>query len=184
VRKLNADAAPGETWRVVESDLTTRMLRENHLPPRIARFLPEQRVPEISASIGELVGLHPNLWDLVQKTNATMRQLAAGGHVVLVGRGANFATAGLPHGTHVRLIAPREHRARYLAGLYNISAAEAMVRNAKCDSARRSYVRATFGADVADPGAYDLVLNTAQFPLPRAAELISAHLRSNRPQRE
>ena len=94
VRKLNAEAAGGVFWRVFEGDVTARMLRENRLPVRIARFLPEQRVPELSATIGELIGLHPNLWSLVQKTNETMRQLAAVGHVILVGRGANFATAG------------------------------------------------------------------------------------------
>lgn len=176
VRKLNAAARPGVFWRVFEGEVTARMLRENHLPVRLARYLPEGRVPEISASIGELVGLHPNLWELTQKTNATMRQLAAAGHVILVGRGANFATAGLSHGTHVRLIAPAEHRARYLAQLYNLSEDEARARNAKCDAARRSYVRATFNADVADPRAYDLTVNTAHVSLAHAADLLCTHL--------
>ncbi len=178
VRKLNAQDSTGWAWRVVESDLTARMLRENKLPVRIARFLPEERIPEINASIGELIGLHPNLWELVQKTNDTMRRLAQEGHVVLVGRGANFATLDLANGIHVRLVAPPAHRARYLAQLYNISEDEAMARNTKCDVARRGYVKATFNADVTDPRAYDLVINTAQIPLTQAADLLCAHVRS------
>jgi cytidylate kinase len=179
VRKLNAEASGGVFWRLVEGDVTATMLRENRLPVRIARFLPEEHVPELSASIGELVGLHPNLWDLVQKTNETMRRLAAAGHVILVGRGANFATAGLANGTHVRLVAPPEHRARYLSQLYNISEAESLARNAKCNAARRSYVKSTFNADVTNPSAYHLVFNTAQVALSQAAELVRAHIRSS-----
>ena len=176
VRKLNGLEPGGTPWRVVDGDVTAKMLRANQLPVRLARFLPEQHVSELSASIGELVGLHPNLWQLVEKTNATIRQLATTGNIVLVGRGANLATAGLPNGTHVRLVAPPEHRARYLAGLYNISEAEANAHNARCDAARRSYVRGAFSADDTDPKAYHFIFNTAQVPLPRAADLVCAHL--------
>jgi cytidylate kinase len=177
VRKLNAEAADGVVWRVFEGEVTAQMLRDNRLPVWLARFLPEERVPELNASIGELVGLHPSLWDLVQKTNATIRHLAEAGHVVLVGRGANFATAGLANGTHVRLIAPPEARAHYLAQRYNISEREAVALNAKCDAARKRYVRATFNADVADSRAYDMVFNTAHVTLAQAADLLCAHLR-------
>lgn len=175
-RKLNSEAGAEVSWSVLEGNLTTRMLRENRLPERIARFLPEDKVPEIHASIGEIVGLHPSLWDLVQKTNETSRQLAQRGQVILVGRGANFATAGMPGGLHVRLVASVEHRAKYLARLYNISEAEALIHNAKCDAARRRYVKTNFNAEVDDPAAYDLVINTGRVTLPEAAKLIAAQL--------
>lgn len=176
VRKLNSEAGAEVSWSVLEGNLTTRMLRENRLPERIARFLPEDKVPEIHASIGEIVGLHPSLWDLVQKTNETSRQLAQRGQVILVGRGANFATVGMPGGLHVRLVASVEHRAKYLARLYNISEAEALIHNAKCDAARRRYVKTNFNAEVDDPAAYDLVVNTGRVTLPEAAKLIAAQL--------
>ncbi|MCX6955275.1 MAG: cytidylate kinase-like family protein [Verrucomicrobia bacterium] len=175
-RKLNRAADTDVSWSVMEGNITTRMLKENHLPPNIARFLPEDRIPEIDASIGEFVGLHPSLWELVQKTNETTRELARRGHVILVGRGANFATAGMAGGLHVRLVAPVGFRARYLAQLYNISESEALAANAKCDAARRRYVKTNFNADVADPTAYDLVINVERVPLPEAAKLIAAHL--------
>jgi cytidylate kinase len=178
VRRLNHDAPDAGTWSVFDDNLTPQMLKRHGLPTRFARFLPEDRVSEIHASIGELVGLHPSLYDLVQKTNATMRELASRGRVVLVGRGANFATADQPGGRHIRLIAPSEHRARYLAQLYNISEAEARVYNGKCDAARRRYVRAYFDADVASPTAYDLVINTGRISADDAANLISAQVRT------
>src|SRR5258708_10866794 len=47
-------------------------------------------------------------------------QLAKDGQVILVGRGANFATAGLGGGIHVRLVAPADHRASYYAQRFNV----------------------------------------------------------------
>ena len=134
-RQLNS-AAPREIfWQIFEGTLAQTMLKENRLPARIARFLPEDHVSEWNASVGELVGLHPSLWELVQKMNATMRKLAENGHAILVGRGANFATAGMPGGFHVRLVAPSEHRARYATDVYGVSKEVAIRFNAKRDAA-------------------------------------------------
>jgi cytidylate kinase len=177
--KLNADAPLGTSWSILGGNVINQMLVAHRLPEQLTRFLPEDRVPEVSATIGEIVGRHPSLWDLVQKTNQTMRQLAKEGHVIIVGRGANFATAGLRGGIHVRLVAPADHRARYYAQRFKLTEAEAMVHNARCDAARRRYVQAHFNAEVADPSAYDLVINTAQVPLAEAADLVAAHLQAH-----
>jgi len=176
-RRLNADGG-GKAWTVFEGNLPAKMLQTHHLSDHLARFLPEDHVSEINSSIGELLGLHPSLWELVQKMNSTMRQLAADGHVILVGRGANFATAGNRQGVHVRLVAPEAHRAKYVAELSGLSEAEAYLHNAKCSAARRRYVLDNFNADVDDPSLYDLVINTAQVPLVEAAELVATRIRS------
>jgi cytidylate kinase len=172
-RLLNGHAPEGILWAVYEGNLIGRMLEANHLSLRLARFLPEDKVSEVNASIGELVGLHPNLWELVQKMNKAMCELAEQNHAIFVGRGANFATRHLG-GVHIRLVASAEHRARYQALLYDMSEKEALAYNSKCDAARRRYVRANFNADIDDPRAYDLVLNTEEISLSEAAELASA----------
>lgn len=165
-------------WRIFGGNVINQMLQTHHLPEQLARFLPEDTIPEVNAAIGEIVGLHPNLWDLVQKAKITMQQLAAQGNVILVGRGANFATATMGDGIHVRLIAPQTYRAAYYAKRFGVSEEMALVHNAKCDAARRRYVRAHFGADVADPSTYDLVINTAHVPLAEAADLVVAHIQA------
>ena len=78
-------------WSVYSANLIDEMLRTNRLPAHLARFLPEDRVSEFNATIGEVVGLHPNLWMLVSKTNEMIRRIARGGHAILLGRGANIA---------------------------------------------------------------------------------------------
>ena len=176
---LNAGAVPESAWSIFGGNIISQMLQTNHLPGELARFLPEDKVPEVNATIGEMVGLHPSLWDLLQKAKETMRRLATGGHVILVGRGANFATAGIAGGVHVRLVAPPEHRAKYYSQRFGVSEADALIHNARCDAARRRFVSAHFNAAVENPAAYDLVINTAQVPLPEAARLVLAHLHAH-----
>jgi cytidylate kinase len=179
--RLNRSGPLGTHWEIFGGNVINQMLAAHQLPEQLARFLPEDRVPEVSATIGEIVGRHPSLWELVQKANQTMRHLAKDGQAILVGRGANFATAGLGGGIHVRLVAPADYRARYYAQRFGVTAADALAHNAKCDAARRRYVQAHFNADVADPAAYDLVINTAHVPLAEAADMIAAHLRAQTP---
>ncbi len=174
--RLNREPDRRANWNIFGGNVVNQMLETNHLAANLARFLPEDRVPEVNATIGEIVGLHPNLWELVQKTNATLRKLAAGGHVILVGRGANFATTGIPGGIHVRLVAPPANRARYFAERFQVTDSEALLQNARCDAARRRYVSSYFNADLDDPAHYDLVINTSRVPLAEAAELVLAHI--------
>lgn len=172
---------PGQPWSVFGANLIEAVLREHQLSPRLAAFLPERRVPEIRGLIGEIVGLHPNLWDLTQKTNQLIEQLARNGRVILIGRGAAFATRGIQNGLHVRLVAPDEHRTRHTADRLGLDPAAAAAHNAEVDAARRSYVKATFDTEGPDPKAYDLVINVAQIPPQEAIEMIVPLIRVRRP---
>jgi hypothetical protein len=169
-------AGDAHPWEVYSGNLIEEMLRTNNLPPHLAKYLPEDRVSEVDASVGEVVGLHPNLWMLVAKTNELIRRLARSGHAILLGRGANFATLDLVHGVHVRLVAPAAFRDAHAARSLSISAAEAAARNARRDGARQRYVRATFNANIADPTAYDLVVNVAQVPFSMMVDLIADYV--------
>jgi len=170
---LNIHAPADAPWTVYTGNLIEEMLQNHHLSPHLARFLPEDKISEIAASVGELVGLHPNLWDLVQKTNELMRRLARSGRAILVGRGANFATHGIDRGVHLRLVGPVDHRARHMAQLYQMDEANACVHNAKRDLARERYVRTHFDANIKDPTAYDFVIDTSRVHLSEAAEIVA-----------
>ncbi|MDO8540643.1 MAG: cytidylate kinase-like family protein [Opitutaceae bacterium] len=170
------DAHP---WTVYSANLIEEMLRTNELPVQLARFLPEDRISEIDSAVGELVGLHPSLWVLVEKTNQLVRQLAQVGHTIVLGRGANFATSGIHHGVHVRLVAPAKWRAERTARWLGLDVDSAAIENARRDAARQRYVRATFAADVADATAYDLVINTAQVPVDTSVDIIAGFVRAH-----
>ncbi|MGC4074875.1 MAG: cytidylate kinase-like family protein [Nibricoccus sp.] len=180
-RALNSQSAEDISWNVYDGNLVKRMLSENHLSSQLARFLPEDRVSELNSSVGELVGLHPSLWELTRKTVKTMAGLAREGHAILVGRGANFATADVPNGLHVRLVASPEHRARYISSLYGLSEREAFLYNAKRDAAARRYVATIYGRKITEESAYDLVINTERISIAEAVMQIAALVRARSP---
>ena len=179
--RLNAQAPAQSQWTVYTGNLIEKLLQNHHLSPHLARFLPEDRVSEIAASVGELIGLHPNLWDLVQKTNELIRRIACGGHAIIVGRGANFATQGIEHGAHLRLVGSTDHRARQIARLQQLNETEARAYNARRDLARERYVHTHFNANINDPTAYDLVIDTTRVQLTEAAELVTALINARTP---
>ena len=174
-RLLDADQPP---WTVFDRNLVGRMLEDNHLSASLARFIPEDKVSELDASVGEIVGLHPSIWTMVHQTNSLMRRLAAVGHAIIVGRGSNFATAGTPQALHLRLVASPEQRARRIAQVLGLSPEQALAHGRRTDHARRDYVRSFFEADIDDPSGYDLIINMDKFTTETAADLVVAVLRS------
>ncbi|MFI5337240.1 MAG: AAA family ATPase [Opitutales bacterium] len=177
-RRLD-QALPGETpWTVFDGNLVEAMLKSRELSPFLACFLPEDKISNFQSSVGEILGFHPSLWELIQRTNEMMRQLARAGQVILVGRGANLATAGVEHGTHLRLVAPFEFRAEHKAAELGLPLEEARINLTQVDGARRKYVRSVFETDVENPQAYDLVLNMARVPGPMAVDLAANLVRS------
>jgi len=178
--RLNRETDTHCEWVVFGANLIEAMLRANRLSADMAAFLPEGRVSEINALIGEIMGMHPNLWELVQKTKELTRQLARKGGAIFVGRGAAFSTAGVANGVHVRLVAPTEFRAQATAERLNLSLEAAVAHNAREDAARRAYVKANFEAYGPDPKAYDYVINTGRVSLEEAAGLIISAMHHRR----
>ncbi len=168
---------PGETpWTVFDRNLVETVLQSEHLSPQLARFLPEDKVSEIDASIGELLGLHPNLWSLTQRTNDLMRELARVGHVILVGRGANCATEHVANGLHVRLVASPAYRCNHIGRELNVLPAEAVNVLVRTDAARRSYVRSVFQTEITRADGYDVVFNVGTLALEQLVEVTSSLL--------
>lgn len=171
VATLNARRDGNEPpWTVFDSEIVQQVLAEAHLPSRLARFLPEDRIPAVVAAVGEIVGLHPDLWTLVRRTNETVRRLAMLGHTVIVGRGGNFATEGISNGLNIRLIGSADGRARRAAEVHRCSIDDALVMNRKIDAARSDYVRSAFDRNIDEIEAYDLVMNTDSLSTAEAVE--------------
>ena len=176
--RLERELPGDKPWTIFDRNIVESMLESRNLSARIARFLPEDKVSEIDASIGELLGLHPNIWNLIQRTNDMIRELARAGHVIVVGRGGNFATAGIANGLHVRLVAPTEQRADHMARELGVTFDAALLHNSRTDGARRSYVRSVFDAEIDRASAYDLVLNMGTLSCEQAADQVFLALRN------
>ena len=162
----------GRSWMFLDKDLLTHALTTTHLPEHLATYLPEDRISDIKGMIGEIVGLHPPLWELEQRVNEAIRQVAQLGRVIFAGRAAHLITRSLPGGFHLRLVAPLELRIQRMQELQGCDPVTAARVLQETDSARRRYVQSNFERDINDPHTYDLIINTAKIQPTTAVHLI------------
>jgi hypothetical protein len=162
----------GRSWMFLDKDLINQALTLNHLPERLADYLPEDRLPDIKGRIGEMVGLHPPLWELEHRVAEAILKFARLGCVIIAGRAAHLITRGVPGGLHLRLIAPRESRIARAQAIHGLdrNAAEKFIRDN--DSARERHVQTHFEQDINDPCFYDLLINTDRILPATAARLV------------
>ena len=167
----------GHEWVLLDKDLISYALARHELPEQLARYLPEDQVSEIEAIIGEIVGLHPSLWELEKRVAETILQLAHVGYFIFVGRAAHLLTQSLPGGFHVRLVAPADVRILRMMAKQKCDTDEAGKLIEMSDQARRRFVKAHFGRDIDDPHTYDLVINTGRISCAAAVTLVMEGLR-------
>jgi cytidylate kinase len=110
-------------------------------------------------------------------TEGVIRKACTDGGVLL-GRAAAIVLRDHPHAFHVRLDGDPERRVRQATALLGVSEHEARDAMARNDKARVAYVRHFYGADPADCGHYDLVLDSTRVPLETCAEIIIAAVES------
>ncbi|HEY5779556.1 MAG TPA: cytidylate kinase-like family protein [Terrimicrobiaceae bacterium] len=160
------------SWALFDQNIVKAFLADQDLPERLEEFIQEDGKPALEDAFEELLGLHPSTPALVQSMTRTILQLAKAGGVVLIGRGSHIICANLSHAFHVRLVAPLESRVRHIAEYFKLSKKEAAQYVDKMDRARRRYIRRYFGADVADPHCYHLVINTGMLGYKETANLV------------
>ncbi len=162
----------GRSWMFLDKDLLHHALNHHHLPESLADYLPEDRLPEIKGLIGEIVGLHPPLWELEHRVAEAIHRFAELGHVIISGRAAHLITRDLPGGLHLRLVAPLESRIRRAQQIQQNDRTQAENFIHENDQARERHVRTHFEQDINDPHGYDLVINTDRIPPATAARLV------------
>lgn len=160
-------------WTVFDRNLVEKVLDDHHLPTRLAKFMPEDRISEVSDTMDELFGLHPPSWTLVRETSDTIFRLAQMGSVILIGRGATIITRKLNHVFHVRLVGSVERRLEHIQEYYKLSPKAAVKMLQEEDRGRRRYVKKYFGKDIDDPLLYHVVINTDHIPYDLAARIIA-----------
>jgi cytidylate kinase len=161
-----------QSWMIFDRNLVEKVLEEHNLPPRLAKFMLEDRITGLDDTLDELFGLHPSTWTLVEKTAETILRLVEMGHVIIIGRGGNIITSRLNYVFHVRLVAPLEARVEIVQRERHLDKKAAMEMIHREDEGRRRYVKKYFHKDIDDPLLYHLVINTAVVGDANAGRLI------------
>ena len=114
---------------------------------------------------------------IIELTEQVIREVAAGGNVVIVGRGAGFCLRDRPNVFRVFLRAPEAVRVRVLMERLGLGETEVRRQMHETDSNRAAYTHQLYKRDWCDPDEYDLIVNTGRLGYQATAEVILRGLR-------
>ena len=179
-------------WTVVDNEFIGAVAARAGVPVE-AVAAHEERVPSLMARLAlalavsspemfvplAATGGEPDEATLVAVTERVIREAAAGGHVVLVGRGAQalLATPAEREALHVYVTAPRAVRVGVVAQRLGVPEVEAARTVDTTDADRDRYVQRNYHRHRADAANYHLVVNTAFLGYDGAADLVVAAAR-------
>jgi cytidylate kinase len=109
----------------------------------------------------------------LQTMTNIIRELAASGQIVILGRGSQMMLKDMPHALHVLCIAPADLRGHRLAERESETLHDARHRAEKSDRARAAFYRKFWKVDVEDPRLYDLTIDTSKLSYDVAAEIVA-----------
>ncbi len=120
----------------------------------------EQEEPQLSDSL------------YLDTMKSLIRELAARGDVVVLGRGSQMILADMPAALHALCVAPRELRAQRLADRDEIDLDQALRRTIASDRGRCGFYKKFWRVEVEDPKLYDICIDTSRLSYEIATDLI------------
>ena len=178
-------------WTLIDNEFVAEVARRAGLPAEeVAQR--EERAPGLLERLARALAIaSPEMFltttgvprveqdeaDIVRLTERIIREAAAGGRVVLVGRGAQALLAEREDALHVYVVAPKAWRERLAVERLGVPPANAANVVDDIDRQRDHYVKTYFGRARQDVTNYDLVLNTQKLGFAGAAALVVAEAR-------
>jgi CMP/dCMP kinase len=156
-------------WELLDHELLHRAAQLEHLPDADLEALDEQAV-----SLSDRFRLHPPHELYIHGLKEAVRQAAARKNVILVGRGSRQLVGDIDDAFHLRLVAPRDWRARRMAAIEKLHHEQATERCLQVDRSRERFTKYFFGPSASEPEQYDLVVNTGRIPLHEVVALVVA----------
>ena len=172
-------------WSVVDNELIDLVARRAGLSPadvaqqdeRAPGFV-ERLAQTLAVSSQEFAIPDPGLVSelpspsLVRITEAVVKEIAAQGRAVLVGRAAPAVLAQESGALHVKVVAPRAPRIRYAMEREGLDARAAEKHMDAIDAQRARYHREYYSRDWNDPALYHLTVNTGFMGYEGAADVV------------
>ncbi len=110
--------------------------------------------------------------DVLREVQEAVREYAAHGDAVIVGRGAN-AILGRRHDVlRVFMHAPRDWRIHHIMEAHHVDERTALAEINRIDRARTEYMKVYYNVDWNSPDNYDLTVDTATFGMEGSADII------------
>lgn len=158
-------------FKVWDKELLTAITKETGADERFIASLDERRRKLIEDALyGSFLGSKHSNTHYFRSLMRVVQTIGVHGKGILVGRGSNYIIDS-PDALRIRIVCPIETRIAYIAKLEGISEKNAeKIINAR-DAERADFIRHYFKRDSANPGDYDLVLNSGVFNIDQLAEI-------------
>jgi cytidylate kinase len=160
---LTGEGGPGQglgfkfiTAETVEQTISERYQLDYSLTGDISRVPKDSHTSKVFANI----------------ISATLSDMAVLDDVVVLECGSQFIFRSFPNALHVRVLAPRDTRARNIMQAAGNSADEAIRSMEEQDVRHARFLRSTFRRPSESPERYDLVISTGSFDVAEAVELV------------
>lgn len=134
-------------------------------------MLPAEAYTELVSDAASGSAVHDKAF--IQATTSVIKELAAGGEVVIIGRGSNMILANTPGVVHVGLMAPLDVRIDTMAKREMFTPEEARAYAEELENARVTFYRKFFRVNANDPTKFHLMLNIGRISQSTAAEIIA-----------
>jgi cytidylate kinase len=160
-------------FRVWDQEIVHTIADKSGLRESLLASLDEHATSALAELLATLRRRDEAMSAYTQRLAEVVHAIARHGAAVLVGRGSQFLVDA-KRALRVRVIAPRDLRAARFAAAKKMSVEEAARELVRADRDREVFVRKHFAEDVNAPLHYDLVVNTAEFSLGAARDVVVA----------
>ena len=177
-------AARALGYRYVDRQLPVVVAKRLHITPEAVeasedsrRTLGERLVDSLERATPETAeasAAEPLDEELLAAVAAAVREYAAKGNCVIVGRGAFAILGPRPDVLRVFMHAPREWRVAHVMETTQVPRDLAEGEIDRVDRARIAYIRQWYGLTFGDPQNYDLCIDTARLSAAQSAASIVA----------
>ena len=127
-------------WELLDRELLHQAAAVEHVPDADLECLDEKAI-----RMADRFRLHPPHQHYLHGLTEAVRQAAARGNVILVGRGCRQLLADTPGCLHLRLVAPRDWRMQRMAREEGWTLERVLARCLEVDRARERFTRYFFG---------------------------------------
>jgi cytidylate kinase len=115
--------------------------------------------------------------DYVREVQEAVREFAAQGNVLIVGRAGGAILGRRDDVLRVFMYAPRDWRIERVAAEFGLERKAAQAEVDRIDRARRAHLRDWYRVEQGSPEIVDLALDTSHFSQPRCAQVIVTAVR-------
>lgn len=185
VAKRVADAL---RYEYVDQQLPVVVAKRLHVTPEAVeaqedtgRSLGERLLSELERATPELAeasAIEPFDDELFRALQAAVREYAARGNAVIVGRGASAILGPRPDVLRVFIRAPRQWRVERVARATRTRPEVVEAELERVDRARAAYIKERYGLTFGDPADYDVCLDASRLDSAQCAAILVAAVRA------